>query len=50
MKEKRKCPNCGKAYLIKKKLHPGTLEEKHETEFLYECPRCKVLFHNEQLK
>jgi uncharacterized protein (DUF2225 family) len=33
-----------------KELNPGTLEEKKETEFIFECPVCKVLFHKEQLR
>jgi DNA-directed RNA polymerase subunit RPC12/RpoP len=49
MKEKIACPNCGKAYLIKKKLQPGELEENGKTEIAYECPECKILFHEKQL-
>lgn len=43
------CPNCGKARLVWKELPRGTLEEKKETKFMYECPNCRVLFHKEQL-
>jgi hypothetical protein len=32
-----------------KELKPGTLEADKGTELIYECPVCKVLFHEEQL-
>jgi ssDNA-binding Zn-finger/Zn-ribbon topoisomerase 1 len=49
MKEKIECPNCGKAYLVKKKLHLGKPKENIGTEIVCECPKCKVLLHEEQL-
>ncbi len=49
MKRKIECPNCGKAFLAKKRLHLDTQKEKIGTEIVYECPACKVLFHEEQL-
>ncbi len=50
MKRCMECPNCGNAYLVEKELFPGTREEKIDTEVRYECPTCKVLFHEEELE
>jgi len=49
MKEKIECPNCGKALLKMKTLHPGKLEKNCRTEIVGECPKCGVLFREEQL-
>jgi hypothetical protein len=35
---------------VKKELLPGTLEEDKEIELRFECPICKILFHEEQLR
>ena len=49
MKTKIECPNCGRAYLKTKKLHPGKNEDVYGIEIVCECPKCKVIFHEEQL-
>jgi ssDNA-binding Zn-finger/Zn-ribbon topoisomerase 1 len=49
MEKKIECPNCGKAYLKKKKLRLGKPGEYFGTEIVCKCPNCKVLFHEEQL-
>lgn len=49
MKTKIECPNCGKAYLITKKLRPGKNDEDIRTEIVCECPKCRIIFHEEQL-
>ena len=49
MKTKIECPNCGRAYLVTKKLRPGKKEDNYGTEIVCECPKCKVIFHEEQL-
>jgi ssDNA-binding Zn-finger/Zn-ribbon topoisomerase 1 len=50
MKKSIECPNCGNAFLVEKKIHPGTREKKSHSEFVWECPLCKVLFHEEELE
>jgi len=49
MNKKIECPNCGKAYLVKKKLRAGKRDENYGTEIVCECPKCKIIFHEEQL-
>ena len=49
MKNKIECPNCGKAFLKKKTLRPGKLEEDHGKEIGCECPICGIIFHEEEL-
>jgi len=49
METKIECPNCGRAYLIKKKLHLGKREEDHGIENVCECPKCRIIFHEEEL-
>ena len=43
------CPNCGKAFLEKKELLPGKREENTEVEIVYECPICRIIFHEKEL-
>jgi len=50
MKRWIECSNCGNAFLVEKELQPGTREENIDTERVYECPTCKVLFHEEELE
>lgn len=49
MKIKIECPNCGKANLRKKTLYPGKQEDNYGTEIVCECPKCKIIFHEEEL-
>lgn len=50
MKKSIECPNCGNAFLVEKEIHPGTREQKVLSELVFECPICKVLFHEEELE
>jgi ribosomal protein S27AE len=47
MKRKIECPNCGEASLAKNRLYFDIQKEKIGVEIVYECPACKVLFHEE---
>jgi uncharacterized C2H2 Zn-finger protein len=49
MKKKIVCPGCGKAFLKEKKLHPGKWEKNVRTEIVCECPKCRIIFHEEEL-
>jgi hypothetical protein len=35
--------------LEKKVIYLGGREEKNGIEFAFECPKCRVIFHKEQL-
>ena len=56
LKDRIKCPNCGKDYLEETKIPSGVVSgperesPKIGTISIYECPRCHVLFHEEELK
>lgn len=48
-RHKIECPGCGKAYLVKKELRPGKQGDNYGPEIVCECPRCKIIFHEEEL-
>lgn len=49
MKNKIECPSCGGAYLIIKKLRPGKRENNIRAEIVCECPKCRIIYHEEEL-
>jgi len=49
MKNNIECPSCGKAYLEKKELRPGKQKDNFGPEIVCECPKCKIIFHEEEL-
>ncbi len=49
-KQKIECPNCGKAYLEVKEIGSEEQKDLYGPEIVCECPRCKIIFHEEELE